>query len=221
LSPPTKARSVHAYHELRDLAASQGLRFLHEAAVMGGAPIFSLFREALPAATLTRVRGILNSTTNLMITEMELGASFDQAVKKAQDMGIAETDPSFDVDGWDATVKVSALATVLMDYPLKPADIQREGIRGLSGEMLATARMMGRPYKLVCQAERRADGSVLGSVRPEQVPLDDPLARCDGATSIITFQMDVIHVLTLSEMHPDAVTTAYGPLADLVAIARG
>jgi homoserine dehydrogenase len=117
-----------------------------------------------------------------------------------------------------------------MDYPLKPADIQREGIRGLSGEMLATARMtlapavsagVGRPYKLVCQAEHRADGSVLGSVRPEQVPLDDALARCDGATSIITFQMDVIHVLTLSEMHPDAVTTAYGPLADLVAIARG
>ena len=216
-----KGPVVHAYHELRDLAAAKGVRFLHEAAVMGGAPIFSLFREAMPAATLTRLRGILNSTTNLMLTEMENGCSFDQAVKKAQDMGIAETDPSFDVDGWDATVKVSALATVLMDYPLKPADIQREGIRGLTGEMLSTARMMGRPYKLVCQAERTSDGTVTGSVRPEQVPLDDPLARCDGATSIIAFQMDVIHVLTLSEMHPDAVTTAYGPLADFITIARG
>ncbi len=216
-----KGPVVHGYHELRDLAAAHGVRFLHEAAVMGGAPIFSLFREALPAAKLTRFRGILNSTTNLMITEMEHGASFDQAVKKAQDLGIAETDPSFDVDGWDATVKVSALATVLMDYPLKPDAIAREGIRGLTSEVLATARMMGHPYKLVCQAEKRQDGSVVASVRPEQVPNDDPLARCEGATSIILFQTDVIHGLTLSELHPDAITTAYGPLADLVTIARG
>jgi homoserine dehydrogenase len=217
----TKGPVVHAYHELRDLAASKGVRFLHEAAVMGGAPIFSLFREALPAARLGSFRGILNSTTNLMITAMEHGASFDQAVKQAQDLGIAETDPSFDVDGWDAAVKVSALATVLMDIPLKPADITREGIRGLNGETLATARMMGRPYKLVCHAQKIASGSVTASVRPEQVNLDDPLAHCDGATSIIVFQMDVIHALTLSELHPDAVTTAYGPLADLISIARG
>jgi len=216
-----KGPVVHAYHELRELAAANGVRFLHEAAVMGGAPIFSLFREALPAAKLMRFRGILNSTTNLMITEMEHGATFDQAVKKAQDLGIAETDPSFDVDGWDATVKVSALATVLMDYPLKPDAIAREGIRGLAPETLAAARMMGHPYKLVCQAEKRQDGTVVASVRPEQVPGDDPLARCEGATSIILFQTDVIHGLTLSELHPDAITTAYGPLADLVSIARG
>jgi homoserine dehydrogenase len=216
-----KGPVVHAYHELRDLAAAKGVRFLHEAAVMGGAPIFSLFREALPAAKLMRFRGILNSTTNLMITEMEHGASFEQAVRKAQDLGIAETDPSFDVDGWDATVKVSALATVLMDYALKPEDIAREGIRGLASDTLSAARMMGRPYKLVCQAERKQDGTVVASVRPEQVPGDDPLARCEGATSIILFQTDVIHGLTLSELHPDAITTAYGPLADLVTIARG
>src|SRR5260370_15802050 len=100
---------------------------------MGGAPIFSLFGEVLPAAKLMRFRGILNSTTILILTEMEQGNSFDAAVKKAQDLGIAKTDPSFDVDGWDATVKVSALTTVLtlapalaagasagVDYPLKP-----------------------------------------------------------------------------------------------------
>ena len=211
-----KGPVVHAYHELRDLAAAHHVRFLHEAAVMGGAPIFSLFREALPAARLERFRGILNSTTNLILTEMEHGNSFEAAVKKAQDLGIAETDPSFDVDGWDATVKVSALATVLMDYPLKPNDIAREGIRGLGMEQVQSARMMGRPYKLVCQAERTADGTVVASVKPEQVPNDEPLAGCDGATSIILFQMDVIHGLTLCEIHPDAVTTAYGPLADFL-----
>jgi homoserine dehydrogenase len=215
-----KGPVVYAYRELRDLAAANGVRFLFEAAVMGGAPIFSLFREALPAARLERFRGILNSTTNLILTEMERGNSFEAAVKKAQDLGIAETDPSFDVDGWDATVKVSALATVLMDYPLRPNDIAREGIRGLTMEGVQSAMMMGRRYKLVCQAERKADGTVVGSVRPEQVPSDEPLAGCDGATSIILFQMDVIHGLTVSEIHPDAVTTAYGPLADFVTIAR-
>ena len=149
--------------------------------------------------------------------------------------GIAETDPSFDVDGWDATVKVSALATVLtlapaiaavasagVDYPLKPQDIAREGIRGLTTEQVQSAKMMGSRYKLVCQAEKQLDGTVVGSVKPELVRIaDDPLAGCDGATSIILFQMDVIHGLTLSEIHPDAVTTAYGPLADFLTIARG
>ena len=139
---------------------------------------------------------------------------------KAQDLGIAETDPSFDVDGWDATVKVAALATVLMDYPLKPNDIAREGIRGLGMEQVQSALMMGRRYKLVCQAERKTDGTVVASVRPEQVPHDEPLAGCDGATSTILFQMYVIQGLTLSEIHPGAVTTAYGPLADFVTIAR-
>ena len=216
-----KGPVVHAYHELRDLAAANGLRFLFEATVMGGAPIFSLFREALPAAKLERFRGILNSTTNLILTELERGSSFEAAIKKAQDLGIAETDPSFDVDGWDAAVKVSALATVLMDYPLKPKDVVREGIRGLNPDAVQSAPMMGRRYKLVCQAVKHLDGSVTATVRPEQVPNDDPLAGADGATSIILFQMDVIHGLTLSELHPDAVTTAYGPLADLVTIARG
>jgi len=217
-----KGPVVHAYHELRDLAAANHVRFLFEAAVMGGTPIFSLFREALPAARLQRFRGILNSTTNLILTEMECDSSFEAAVGKAQDLGIAETDPSFDVDGWDATVKVSALATVLMDYPLKPADIAREGIRGLTTEQVQSAKMMGSRYKLVCQAEKLLDGTVVGSVRPELVRIaDDPLAGCDGATSIILFQMDVIHGLTLSEIHPDAVTTAYGPLADFLTIARG
>jgi homoserine dehydrogenase len=216
-----KGPLVHGYHGLRELAREHGVRFLFEATVMGGAPIFSLFREALPAAKLMRFRGILNSTTNLILTEMEQGNSFEAAVKKAQDLGIAETDPSFDVDGWDATVKVSALATVLMDYPLKPNDIAREGIRGLTVEQVQSAMMMGRRYKLVCQAERTPEGTVIGSVRPEQVPQDEPLSGCDGATSIILFQMDVIHGLTISEIHPDAETTAYGPLADFITIAQG
>jgi homoserine dehydrogenase len=211
-----KGPVVHAYHELSALAKAQGRRFLFEAAVMGGTPIFSLFRETLPAAKLKRFRGLLNSTTNLILTEMEGGLSFDQAVKKAQDLGIAETDPSADVDGWDAAVKVSALATVLMDTPLKPQDVQRVGIRGLTQAIVQAARAGGRPYKLICRAERGDDGRVAASVRPEQVPASDPLASVNGPDSIVTFEMDTIYSLTVSEQRPDAVTTAYGPLADFI-----
>lgn len=215
-----KGPVVHAYHELRDLARAKGKQFLFEATVMGGAPIFSLFREALPAAHLKRFRGLLNSTTNLIITEMENGLTFDAAVKKAQDLGIAETDPSADVDGWDAAVKVSALATVLMDVPVKPHEVRPQGIRSLTPEIVSAARAAGKPYKLVCQAERGDDGQVTASVRPEQVALTDPLASVRGASSIIQFQMDTLYGLTLSEQDPDAVTTAYGPLADFITIAQ-
>lgn len=215
-----KGPIVHAYHELRDLAKAKGKHFLFEATVMGGAPIFSLFREALPAANLKRFRGLLNSTTNLIITEMENGLTFDTAVKKAQDLGIAETDPSADVDGWDAAVKVSALATVLMDVPVKPQDVNPQGIRALTPEIVSAARAAGKPYKLVCQAKRGDDGKVTASVRPEQVDLTDPLASVRGASSIIQFQMDTLYGLTLSEQDPDAVTTAYGPLADFITIAN-
>ena len=107
-----KGPVVHAYRELTDLAAEKGRSFFFESAVMDGAPVFSTFREALPAANLTSFRGILNSTTNLVLTRMEAGESFDQAVAYAQSIGIAETDPSGDIDGWDAAVKVAALVTV-------------------------------------------------------------------------------------------------------------
>ncbi len=216
-----KGPVVHAYHDLQTLAAQHGKRFLHEAAVMGGAPIFSLFRGALPAANLLGFRGILNSTTNLILTEMENGLTFEAAVKKAQDLGIAETDPTADVDGWDAAVKVSALATVLMDVPVKPQAVAPVGIRGLSGEAVRAARAAGRPYKLICQATKNADGTVSASVRPEQVEPTDPLANVNGASSMITFRTDTLYGLTLSEIDPDALTTAYGPLADFVALATG
>jgi homoserine dehydrogenase len=211
-----KGPIVHAYKELCDLATAKGKRFRHEAVVMGGAPIFSLFREALPASNLKSFCGILNSTTNVILTEMENGLSFEAGVKRAQELGIAETDPSADVDGWDATVKVAALATVLMGVPLKPQEIEREGIRNLTSEMVRAARAAGQPFKLVCRATLGADGRVSASVRPEQVPLADPLANTRGSDSIITFELDTLHRLTLSEGLADAETTAYGLLADFI-----
>lgn len=210
-----KGTVVHAYHELKALAAQKGRKFFFESTVMDGAPIFSLFRGALPGAQLKAFKAILNSTTNLILTRMEEGDTFDGAVRYAQQIGIAETDPSGDIDGWDAAIKVAALATVLMDTPLKPQQVERTGIREITPAMIAAAKAEGKRYKLICTAEREGN-TVRGRVAPELVPLTSPFANVEGTTSIIEFQTDVLGNLTLIETDPGPHTTAYGLLADFL-----
>ena len=178
-------------------------------------PSLALFRDNLPAIELRGFRGILNSTTNVILSGMEDGLSFDDSLAKAQQIGIAETDPSNDVDGWDAAVKVAALIRVLMGVPIRLNDIQREGIGKLRGETIRDARNEGRPYKLVCRAQRGAQG-VTASVRPEQVPLSDPLAWVAGTSSIVYFETDIFPGLAITENNPGLEATAYGMLADFV-----
>src|SRR6202043_632246 len=137
-----KGPIVHAYRELRDLAAAHGKRFLFESTVMDGVPIFSLF-DQLPAIHLQGFHGILNSTTNVILREMENGLTFDEALKRAQELGVAETDATHDIDGWDAAVKTAALITVLMDTPIRLEEIAREGIRHLTPQALRNAKRDG------------------------------------------------------------------------------
>jgi homoserine dehydrogenase len=210
-----KGPVVHGFRQLSALARTAGRRYLFESAVMDGAPIFSLFRETLPAARLLRFRGILNSTTNFLLTRMEEGASFDEAVAQAQAIGIAEADPGADIDGWDAAVKVAALVTVLMEVPLLPDQVRREGIRGIDPGIVRLARQAGQPYKLVCRAERAREGAT-ASVAPERLPLSDPLAGVAGTSSLVHFETDVLPGLTIIEHNPGPETTAYGLLADLL-----
>lgn len=210
-----KGPVVHAYRPLTDLAEAGGLRFYFESAVMDGAPIFSLFREALPAARLRSFRGVLNSTTNLILTRMEGGESFDQAVAFAQSIGVAETDPSGDIDGWDAAVKVAALVTVLMGVPLKPFEVDRQGIRGISPADINRARREGKRWKLVCSAEREKE-DIKARVIPEMVGRDSPLYGIEGTTSLVQFETDVLGLLSVIETDPGPHTTAYGLLADFI-----
>jgi homoserine dehydrogenase len=210
-----KGPLVYAYEDLTQLAAAKGRRFLYESTVMDGAPVFSLFRDSLPTVRVRGFRGILNSTTNLILAGMEEGLSFEESLKKAQDVGVAETDPSDDIDGWDGAVKVAALVRVLMGIPLKLDQIQRKGIRGLDGELVRTARREGTPYKLVCRASSSADG-VQASVRPERVPLSDPLAHVTGTSSVVYFETDTFPGLAITEDNPGLEATAYGMLADFI-----
>ncbi len=209
-----KGPVVHAYRELCELAQSKGRKFLFESTVMDGTPVFSLFPHSLPAVELRGFRGILNSTTNVVLTEMERGLSLEEAVKAAQQIGVAETDPSDDLDGWDPAVKVAALVIVLMGVPIKLHDIERVGIRSVTPEQVRAARASNMRYKLVCRAERTATG-VSASVRPEQLPLTDPLALLEGTTSALRFDLDVFG-LSIIEHKPGVIATAYGLLADFL-----
>jgi len=212
-----KGPIVHAYRELRDLAAKQGKKFLFESTVMDGVPIFSLF-DQLPALHLQGFHGILNSTTNVILAEMENGLSFDEALKKAQALGIAETDATHDIDGWDAAVKTAALITVLMDIPVRLDQIARDGIRHLTPQAVRTARRDGWAFKLVCRAKRSANG-VEASVQPEKILSTQPMAKISGTSSYIYFETDIFPGLAITEENPGLYATAYGLLADFVRIA--
>lgn len=214
-----KGPIVYGYRELCDLARARGRKFLFESTVMDGTPIFSLFPHALPAVEIRGFRGILNSTTNVVLTEIERGLTFEDAVRRAQEIGVAETDPTDDLDGWDPAVKVAALAIVVMGAPITLDQVERVGIRTVSAEQIRAGRNVGMRYKLICRAQRTQEGGVHASVRPEQLPINDPLAQLEGTTSAVRFDMDVFG-LSIIEHKPGVIATAYGLFADYVRAVR-
>ncbi|MCZ6530498.1 MAG: homoserine dehydrogenase [Chloroflexi bacterium] len=214
-----KGPVVHGYQALSELAGAKGRQFLFEATVMDGTPLFSTWRECMPGAQLTSFRGVLNSTTNFLLSEMESGKSFDTALEEAQALGVAETDPSGDIDGWDAAIKVALVVTVLMDSPLGIQDVERGGIGELEANQIRAATQDGLRWRLVCSGWREND-KVRGRVRPERVGPEDPLYHVRGTSSLITFASDVLGDLTIMGADPGPNTTAYGMFADLLNAVR-
>jgi homoserine dehydrogenase len=206
-----------AWRELDDLARTRGARFLHEATVMDGATIFNLGRHCLRGNTLLRLDGVLNSTSNVVLAAMEAGLELPEAVARAQAMGIAEADPRADLEGWDAAVKLTALANVLMAADITPEAIGRQGIERLTRAEVAAALARGQRIKMVCEAWREG-GTVRGSVTVRPLDPDHPFARVDGASSILRLHTDLLGRLIIAEDGPDLSTTAYGLIADLFAL---
>lgn len=211
-----KGALVYGYQDLANLARTQNKRFLFESTVLDSAPVFSLFRETLPAVKLRGFSGVFSSTTNVIIETMEAGRSFEEGLKTAQELGVAETDASHDIDGWDAIVKVCALANVLMNVSLKPDEVNREGIRELTQRALQAARGEGKPFKLIARAKLAGDGKLLATVRPEQVAAGDPLGNVRGTSLAIHFELDMMPGLTITSHRPNLQSTAYGLLADFI-----
>ena len=205
-----------AFPALASLARKRGVEFLHETAVMDGVPVFNLARHGLRGATVTRVEGILNSTTNAILGALENGGTFEAALARAQRDGFAEADPRDDLDGWDSAVKLSALANVLMGVSLPPERIAREGITGLDPARVTSARQRGARLKLVGEAWRHGRGA-RGRVVLREVPLSDPFALVEDTSSILRLVTDLAGSVVITEERPDIVVSAYGVISDLIA----
>lgn len=201
--------------ELVKLARQKNLKFLYEGTVMSGTPMLNLARETLAGSDITEVKGILNGTTNYILTEMENGMAYADALKKAQELGYAEAVPDADVLGWDALAKVTIIANAIFGSNNKPADFPCKGITEISSEAIVDAKVRGKRFKLIGKVWR--DGNkVKGSVAPEEVDLSHPLAGVMGATNAITYSTDTLGDVTIVGPGAGKVETGYSTLIDII-----
>jgi homoserine dehydrogenase len=214
-----KGPAAFAFEELSALAWDRDVSFLFEGAVMDGIPIFNLARETLPAVGILGFRGVVNSTTNHILSALEDGEGFDAALQRMQEMGIAEADASLDVDGWDAAAKTAALANVLMRARMTPQAVDREGIGPATARLAMAAKARGARVRLVASAWRTPDG-VLTSVRPVELPETDLLAGLRGMANALILQTDLLGEIAVCQLGGSLTQTAYALLSDLVTIRR-
>ena len=213
-----KGPVAFAYAGLRDEARAAGVSFLFEGAVMDGVPVFNLVRTTLPLVDIEGFRGVVNSTTNHILSALEDGEAFGPALARMQAEGIAEADPSLDVEGWDAAAKAAALANVLMDARLTPHDVARTGIDEASAERARAAVAAGRRLRLVASAARQADGRVTARVRPEELPASDLLAGLRGQANALVLRTSLLGEIAICQLEGGLTVTAYALLADLVSV---
>lgn len=207
------------YPELAALAAEKGLQFGIEGTVMSGTPSMRLGAELLGAAGVTKIQGIVNGTTNYILSQMEAGASYQDALAEAQAQGYAEADPTGDVEGFDAAGKVVILANVLMGAKISMADVKRQGITQLTSTDISDARAEKMRWKLIASVEKTADG-IKASVKPTLIPITHPLASVSGATNAITYSTRLLGDVTLIGPGAGRLATGYAILGDLLAIHR-
>lgn len=212
-----KGPVAFAYRGLKKLAADNAVSFRFEGTVMDGAPVFNLVEDCLPAVRVVQLAGALNSTTNLILTSMESGRSFDESLDEAKRAGIAEANADHDIDGWDSAIKAVALANVLMGIETHPQDVARQGIRNLNKKDLRAAARSGRTVRLISRA-RLIDEGVSISVAPEIVSLESPLGSVRGTSNVILIETDLMGEIAIYENEPGIEQTAYALLSDMVKV---
>jgi homoserine dehydrogenase len=205
------------YRELSDLARARNLQIGVEGTVMSGTPALHLGMDLLAGAGVRRIQGILNGTTNYILTQMENGASYAEALAEAQQQGYAEADPTGDVEGYDAAGKVAILSVLLMGTPLKLKQVDRTGITGITSADIAQAQAEGQRWKLIASLEKRPEG-VVASVKPVSLPLSHPLASVGGATNAITYTTELLGEVTLIGPGAGRRETGYALICDLLGI---
>ena len=213
-----KGPIAHCYAVLREEAASAGVGFRFESAVMDGAPVFNLWRHTMPGVRVLGFAGALNSTSKVVIETMEQGGSFEDGLARARRMGITEADGAFDIEGWDSAAKTAALANVLMDARTTPQEVSTRGIGRLTPEGLQELRAKGKTVRLISRG-KRTNGRLSLRVRAEVLDREDILACTPGTSNIILFDTDLMGTFGTVSIDPQVDQTAYGVFSDLVDVA--
>ncbi|MHA2363652.1 MAG: homoserine dehydrogenase [Candidatus Hodarchaeales archaeon] len=210
-----------AVKELLDLAAQHDVHLKFEGTVLAGTPAINLGLNNLAGSGITEIQGILNGTTNYILTEMEKNnLSFDQALKQAQELGYAEADPTGDVEGWDALGKVVILTNVIMGHKLSKNQVEREGITKITPTDIEKAKSEGKRWKLIATMVLQPDGSIKASVKPEVIPLSHPLAGISGPTNALMFRTKYVGDITIVGPGAGKLATGFALLNDLLEINR-
>ena len=214
-----KGPVAFAYRRLNELAVRRGVSFLFESAVMDGIPVFNLVREAMPGVTVMGFRGIVNTTTQHILSALESGKPFDSALEEMQQAGIAEADPMLDLDGWDAAAKTAALANVLMSAAVTPHQVARDVVTAQMAGAVRTAASKGRRLRMIASA-RRNGNAVDAAVRLTDLDSRDPLATLPTTANALILTTDLLGEVAVCQMAGNLTQTAYGLLSDLITLRR-
>lgn len=214
-----KAPLVLSYDELHQLAKKHGGKLAYSATVCGGLPVINILQRDLQATNLIGFKGIFNATTNFILEALEKDGSFDEAVKEAQRLGAAETDPSLDIDGYDTANKLYIIMKSFTDFSGTISDIQIEGIRAITSENIKQAAIQNKRIKLLAVAEKKADTWNL-SVRPSKVEASSFIGNCDGWEMGIQLYTDYYEELSMKIYEEDPITTSAAVVRDLINISK-
>ena len=204
--------------ELKALARRNNVAFEYEGSVMSGTPVIRVAKQSLAGSSIVSFEGILNGTSNFVLTCMEGGLGFAEAVSKAQQLGYAEADSTADVEGHDVRLKVVILANELLDAKLNVSDVRCSGISSLDLGDIEKARQDGARWKLIGAAMRHADGAISASVEPRLLKHDHPLAGISGATNAVSFTTNLLGAVTVSGPGAGRMETAFALLSDIISI---
>jgi len=207
------------YPQMKKLSDASKVKFMIEGTVVAGTPVINLSQGPLAGCEIYKIRGILNGTTNYILSEMEKGLEYDSVLKKAQELGYAEADPAGDVEGYDARAKVTILANVLMGAKLDINNVSCKGITKITTEDIRIAKEANKRWKLIGCVEREGD-KITGSVAPEMVDMGHPLAGVMGATNALTFTTDLLGDVTIVGPGAGRTETGFSILTDILAIHR-
>ncbi|MEM8531769.1 MAG: homoserine dehydrogenase [Chloroflexota bacterium] len=198
-------------------AQNEKVHLRYEGTVMSGTPALRLGWGDLAGCTIHEVSGILNGTTNYILTQMEAGSEYADVLAEAQRLGYAEADPSGDVEGFDAAGKAVILANMVFGANLRMDDVACQGITQITLDDVAEARAAGERWKLIARVAQQ-DGQVVASVQPQRLPLSHPLAGVSGPTNALTYTTDLLGDVTLVGPGAGGTATGFALLADVLAV---